>query len=178
MILEKTFSFHEQTCKIKGNSKFKIHFGTEIQHDCIADNEYNFNFCLYNKPIDQKCIDMSPIHEWLSDIFDSLKDKRHWTTPGNLNVSMKLTLKTYILLTIVPIHGDILCLNVWSRRSKRGIWIMHFWANGKAAVLKNESKSSELIITSCYDQNTFYMTSYSTKQITMVEIEQRILSHF
>ncbi len=47
----------------------------------------------------------------------------------------------------------------------------------KAAVLKDDSLSHDLIIASCYDQKPFYMISHSIDQVTWVECEKRIWSH-
>ncbi len=46
----------------------------------------------------------------------------------------------------------------------------------KAAVLKNNSLSHDLIIASCYDRNPFYMISHSIERLTWVECTKRIWS--
>ena len=47
----------------------------------------------------------------------------------------------------------------------------------KAVVLRGDSKSSNLIVASCYDQKPFYMISHSIEEITWVEHSKKIWSH-
>ncbi len=47
----------------------------------------------------------------------------------------------------------------------------------KAAVLTNDSSSSNLIVASCYDQKPFYMISHSILQVTWVECSKPIWIH-
>ena len=46
-----------------------------------------------------------------------------------------------------------------------------------AAVLEGGSKSSNLVVTSYYDQKPFYMITHSTPSVTWVELSERIYSH-
>ena len=46
----------------------------------------------------------------------------------------------------------------------------------KAAVLKGESQSSDLVVASCYDQKPFYMISHSCESITWVPVTKKVWS--
>jgi hypothetical protein len=46
----------------------------------------------------------------------------------------------------------------------------------KAAVLKGDSRSSNLVVASCYDQKPFYMISHSCESVTWVPIEKKVWS--
>jgi hypothetical protein len=46
----------------------------------------------------------------------------------------------------------------------------------KAAVLKGDSRSSNLVVASCYDQKPFYMIAHSCKNVTWMPISKRVWS--
>ncbi len=46
----------------------------------------------------------------------------------------------------------------------------------KAAVLKGDSRSSDLNVASCYDQKPFYMISYSCESMTWMPIQKKVWS--
>ncbi len=46
----------------------------------------------------------------------------------------------------------------------------------KAAVLKGDSRSSNLVVASCYDQKPFYMISHSCESITWMTITKKVWS--
>ena len=47
----------------------------------------------------------------------------------------------------------------------------------KAAVLKGDTESSDLVVASCYDQKPFYMVSHSIAPITWVPVTKTVWSH-
>ncbi len=51
------------------------------------------------------------------------------------------------------------------------------WGTVKAAVLKNDSRSSILIITSCYDQKPFYTISYCISNVSWIKCSKLIWSN-
>jgi hypothetical protein len=46
----------------------------------------------------------------------------------------------------------------------------------KAAVLKGDSQSSNLVVASCYDQKPFYMISHSCDSVTWVPVTKKVWS--
>ena len=44
----------------------------------------------------------------------------------------------------------------------------------KAAVLKGESQSLDLVVVLCYDQKPFYMILHSCEQITLVPLTKKV----
>ncbi len=96
-------------------------------------------------------------------------------------MSVGLAREAYSLPTQVLVHGVI-----W--KSKRGVPLCVVQgdktekaatkAQGtvKVAVLKNDSKSHNLIVTSCYDQKPFYMLSHSIEEIIWVKHEKSVQS--
>ena len=46
----------------------------------------------------------------------------------------------------------------------------------KVAVLRDDSKSSNLIVASCYDQKPFYMLSHSIEEVTWIEKVRKVWS--
>ncbi len=109
-------------------------------------------------------------------MFERLPDVGHFCKMDNLFMSVGLGREAYSLPTRVLVHGVI-------RKSKQGVppCVLQEDKTGKAAknaqgtvkaaVLKNDSKSHNLIVTSCYDQKPFYMLSHSIEEITWVKHE-------
>ena len=89
----------------------------------------------------------------------------------NLFNSVRLAQAAYSLPNPVLIHG-VLCKNgqgcplcvVQEEKQGRAA----DWARGtvKAAMLKGDSRSSDLVLASCYDQKPFYMILSSCKIVT------------
>jgi hypothetical protein len=46
----------------------------------------------------------------------------------------------------------------------------------KAAVLKGDSRSSNMVVASCYNQKPFYMISHSCESVTWMPIFERVWS--
>ncbi len=99
----------------------------------------------------------------------------------NLFMSVGLVREAYSLPTRVLVHGVI-----WKSKQgvpqcvlqedKTGKAAKKVQGKAKAAVLKKDSKSHNLIVTSCYDQKPFYMLSHSIEEITWVEHEKKVFS--
>ncbi len=125
---------------------------------------------------------MCPMHCWLLHMFGNFRDVGHYVKMDNLFMSVNFAREAYALPTRVLIHG-VIC------KSKRGVpeCVLQEEKKGKAAdrargtvkaaVLKNDGKSNNLIVASCYDQKPFYMLSHSISEITWVEREKRAYSH-
>jgi hypothetical protein len=182
-------SVDEQTCRMQGKSEYKTRcgkykrIGDGIQADCIADDRYTYAFYFRNEPIDKKWTDkgMCPMHARLLHMFEKFPDVGHRVKMDNLFVSVNLAREAYALHNKVLIHGVI-------RQSQRGVPPVVLQeplfrkseerARGmlKAAVLKNDSKSSDLVVASCYDQKPFYMLSHSTDSVGWAEKVKTIYS--
>ncbi len=183
--LGKNFSVDEQTCKMQGKSEYKTRcgkfkrIGDGIQADCIADDGYTLDFYFRNEPVDKNLLTQGfcPMHCHLIHMFKNLKDIGHECKMDNLFNSVNLARAAYSLPQKVKIHGVI-----W--KSGRGVPPLVFQDEAKekqadavqgmvkAAVLKGDSLSHNLIIASCYDQKPFYMISHSIDQVTWVECKK------
>ena len=182
-------SVDEQTCKMQGKCEYKTRcgkfkrLGDGLQTNCIADDGFTYDFYFRNEPVPKKWLDvgMCPMHARLLHMFENLPDVGHSAKMDNLFVSVNLARQAYSLPTRVSIHGVI-------RKSGRGVpaCVIQEELTGKraeaakgtvkAAVLKGDSKSCDLIVTSCYDMKPFYMLSQSIPNITWVEHTKRIWS--
>ena len=183
------FSIDEQTCKMQGRSEYKTRcgkfkrIGDGIQADCIADDGYTVDFYFRNEPVDQKWLSMglSPMHARLMHMYSNLREVGHKNKMDNLFNSVNLAQPAFSLPQKVQVHGVI-------RRSGRGVNPIVFQeevtgkkaderrGTVKAAVLKGDSKSCDLVIASCFDQKPFYMISHSIPEITWVECTKKIWS--
>ena len=106
-------------------------------------------------------------------MFANLRENGHFCKMDNLFNSVNLARAAYSLPTRVLIHGVI-------RKSERGVppCVIQEELKGKkadaargtlkVAVLKGDSKSSDLVIASNYDQKPFYMISHSTPNVKWV----------
>ncbi len=114
-------------------------------------------------------------------MFKQLPDVNHFCKMNNLFMSVGLTREAYSLPTQVFVHGVIwkskqdvpLCV---LQEDKTGKAAKKAGGTMKAAVLKNDSKSHNLIVTSCYDQKPFHMMSHSIEEITWVKHEIKVFS--
>jgi hypothetical protein len=115
-------------------------------------------------------------------MFSRFKDVGHIVKiDNNLFVLVNLAREAFALDKKVLIHGVI-------RKSQRGVppIILQEALSGKsevrargtlkAAVLKNDSKSSDLVVASCYDQKPFYMLSHITEFVGWAEKEKNVYS--
>ena len=136
--------------------------GDGIQTDCIADDGLTYGFYFRNEPVDTKWLDrvMCAMHARLLHMFGNLKTQCHWCNMDNLFNSVNLAREAYYLWTRVLIYGVI-------RKAMRGVLpcVLQVDLTGKraeaargtviAALLEGDSKSSNLVVTSCYDQKPF-----------------------
>jgi hypothetical protein len=114
-------------------------------------------------------------------MFGNLRESYHCCTMDNLFNSVKLAHATYSLPKPVLVHGVL-------RKSGRGCLpcIMqeeklskHADAAGgtvKAAVLKEDSISSDLVVASCYDQKPFYLISSKCKKVLWDPVTKKVWS--
>jgi hypothetical protein len=187
--LAKNLSIDEQTCKMQGKSEFKTHcgkykrIGDGIQADYIADDGYTYNLYFRNEPVSQNWLDAGfcPMHAQLLHMFSNLREDGHWCKMDNLFNSVNLARAAYSLSTRVLIHGVI-------RKSGQGVPPSTIQeelkekrveaARGtlKVTVMKGDSKSSNLVIASNYDQKPFYMLSHSTPNVKWVTCTKLIWS--
>lgn len=187
--LGKEFSVDEQTCKMQGRSEYKTRcgkykrLGDGIQTDCIADDGYTFDFYFRNEPVSASLLaeGLCPMHCRLVHMFGNLCESGHGCKMDNLFNSVRLAQAAYSLEKPVLIHGVL-------RKSGRGCPPCVFQdektgkaaelAKGtvKAAVLRGDSRSSNLVVASCYDQKPFYMISHSCESVTWTTCERMVYS--
>ena len=188
--LGENFSIDEQTCRMQGKTEYKTRcgkykrIGDGIQADCIADDGYTYDFYFRNEPPDSKwtALGFCPMHSRLLHMYENLKEESHQSKMDNLFNSVNLARAAFSLPTKVKTHGVL-------RKTGRGVneVVIQEEQKGKradavrgtvkAAVLRGDSKSSNLIVASCYDQKPFYMISHSIEEITWVVHSKRIWSH-
>ncbi len=144
--------------------KFK-RLGDEIQGNCITNNGYTWDFYFLNELIDPELLAQGycPMHCRLLHMFQNLHESFHCCTMDNLFYSVKLSHAVFCLKKLVLVHGVL-------RKSGRGCPPHVFQeekagraANAarvrvKAAVLKGDDQSSDLVVASCYDQKPFYIS--------------------
>jgi hypothetical protein len=188
-ILGADFSVDEQTTKMQGKSEYKTRcgkfkrLGDGIQADCLADDGYTWDFYFRNEPVDKALLaeGFCPMHCRLLHMFAKVLESGHGCKMDNLFHSVKLARAAYSLPKPVLVHGVI-------RKSGRGVPTCVFQedktgkaaeaARGtvKAAVLRGDSLSSDLVVASCYDQKPFYMISHSCESVTWVPVTKRVWS--
>ena len=187
--VSKTCSVDEQTCCMQGRSEYKTRcgkykrIGDGIQADCMADDGYTFDFYFRNEPVDQKWLDlgMSPMHARLLHMFGNLTDIGHEPSMDNLFHSVLFSRMSYSIPQKVKVNGVI-------RKSNRGVppCVLQEEKSGKAAeaargtvkaaVLRGDSQSDNLIVASCFDQKPFYMITHSAKEITWLVKTKKVWS--
>jgi hypothetical protein len=187
--LAKGFLIEEQSCKMQGKSKYKTcsgkfkQLGDGIQMNAIANDGYMWDFYFRNKPINQELLAMGLclMHCRLITMFRNLVELGHHCTMDNLFNSVKLARAAYSIEKPVLVHGVL-------RKTGRGAPPMVFQvektgkaaeaARGmvKAAVLKGDSLSLDLVVTSCFDQKPFYMISHNCKSIGWTPIKKKLWS--
>ena len=174
---------------MQGRSEYKIRcgkykrLGDGIQTDWIADDGYTFDFYFQNEPVSTDLLaeGLCPMHCRLVHMFGNLRESGHGCKMDNLFNSVRLAQAAYSLPKPVLIHGVL-------RKSGRGCPPCVFQdektgkaaelARGtvKAAVLKGDSRSSNLVVASCYDQKPFYMISHSCESVTWTTCERTVYS--
>ena len=121
------------------------------------------------------------MHARLLHMFSGLNDVGHKVKMDNLFNSVRLARESFALPQKVLTDGVI-------RKSGRGVppCVIQEELKGKhaeaargtlkAAVLKGDSKSCDLVIVSNYDQKPFYMITHSIPKITWTTITKRVWS--
>ena len=114
-------------------------------------------------------------------MFMHLRESGHRCKMDNLFSSVKLAQAAYSLPNPVLIHGVLRQSGRGStpnvvQEDKMGRAADAAWGTVKAAVLKGDSRSSDLVIASCYDQKPFYMISHSCESVTWTSIEKKVWS--
>jgi hypothetical protein len=187
--LGKEFSGDEQTCKMQGKSEYKTRcgkfkrLGDGIQADCLADDGYTWDFYFRNEPVDKDLLagGLCPMHCRIVHMFGNLRESGHGCKMDNLFNSVKLCQAAYCLQKPVLIHGVLRksgrgCPPCVFQEEKTGKAAEAAKGTVKAAVLKGDSRSHDLVVASCYDQKPFYMISHSCERVTWTVIEKQVYS--
>ena len=197
----KNISADEQTCPMQGKCLYKSRcgkfkrVGDGLQADCLADDGYTFDFYFRNEPVDEQWVQMglAPLHCRLMHMFSRLEDDGHECNMDNLYNSVNFARAAYNL-EVVDKDGNSIKKRVKTqgvvRASGRGVppSVRQEVPKGKAAqeaakgttklaVLKGDTKSSNLLIGSCYDQRPFYMLSNAASSVGWVEKSKKVYSH-
>ncbi len=162
--MAKGFSVDEQTCKMQGKSEYKSccgkfkWLGDGLQGDCIADDGNTWDFYFWNKPCDPKLLAQGycPMHCRLLHMFMNLRESGYIRKMDNLFNSVKLAQAAYLLPNPVLIHGVLRksgggcppCI-VPEEKTGRAADQARGTVTVKAAVLKGDRRSSDLIVASC-----------------------------
>jgi hypothetical protein len=169
-VLAKEFSNNEQSCKMQGKSEYKVccgkfkRLGDGLQGNCIANDGYTWDFYFCNKPSNPELLAQGfcPMHCHLLLMFGNLRESYHCCTMDNLFNSVKLACAAYLLPKPVLVQGVLRkssrgCPPCVMQEEKLGKHANAARGTMKAAVLKEDSMSSDLVIALCYDQKPFYM---------------------
>jgi hypothetical protein len=188
-LLGEGFSIDEQTTKCQGKCEYKTRcgkfkrLGDGLQGDCIADDGYTWDFYFRNEPIDPNLLAMGfcPMHCRLLYMFKNLRESGHRCKMDNLFNSVKLARAAYCLPNPVLVHGVLRksgrgCPPCVVQQDKTGKAADQARGTVKAAVLKDDSQSSNLVVASCYDQKPFYMISHSCESVTWVPVTKPVWS--
>ncbi len=174
---------------MQGKSKYKVRcwkfkkLGNELQADCIADNGYTWDFYFCNEPRDTKLLAQvyCPMHCRLLHTFQNMRENYHCCTMDNHFNSVKLACAAYLLPKPVLVHGILRkssrgCPPCVIQEEKLGKHADAARGTVKAAVLKGDSMSSDLVVASCYNQKPFYMVSSKCKKVTWEPITKKVWS--
>ena len=188
-LLGEDFLMDEQTTKMQGESEYKTccgkfkRLGDGIQGDCITDDGYTWDFYFHNEPIDKDLLGKGFcwMHCRLLHMFGNLCESGHGCKMDNLFHSMKLALAVHALDQKVKVHGVLRksgqgCSPCVIQEEKTGTAVKAARGTVKAAVLKGESRSSDLVVASCYDQKPFYMISHCCKNVAWVSVMKKVWS--
>ncbi len=181
------FSVNEQTCKMQGKSEYKSccgkfkRLGDGLQGDCVADDGYTWDFYFRNEPCDPKLLAQGycPMHCRLLHMFMNLRESGHRCKMDNLFNSVKLAQAAYLLPNPVLIHGVLQksgggCPPCVVQEEKMGRAADQARGTVKAAMLKGDSRSSDLIVASCYNQKPFYMISHSCENVSWTPVTKNV----
>ncbi len=111
----------------------------------------------------------------------NLRESGHRCKMDNLLNSVKLAQAVYSLPNPVLVHGVLRksgrgCPPCVIQEDKQGKAADQARGTMKAAVLKGDSWSSDLVLASCYDQKPFYMISHSCESVTWVPVTKKVWS--
>jgi hypothetical protein len=188
-VLAKDFSNDEQSCKMQGKSEYKVRcgkfkrLGDGLQCDCLADDGYTWDFYFRNEPSDPDLLAQGfcPMHCRLLHMFCNLREHYHCCTMDNLFNSVKLARAAYSLPKPVLVHGVLRksgrgCPPCVLQEEKIGKHADAARGTVKAAVLKGDSMSSDLVVASCYDQKPFYMISSKCDKVSWEPVTKKVWS--
>ncbi len=154
-----------------------------MQGDCIADDGYTRDFYFWNEPCNPELLanGYCQMHCRLLYMFMNLRESGHRCKMDNLFNLVKLAQAMYSLPNPVLIHGVMRksgrgCPPCVMQEEKQGRAADQARGTVKAAVLKGDSRSSDLIVASCYDQKPFYMISHSCESVTWTPITKKVWS--
>jgi hypothetical protein len=188
-VLGMSFLNDEQSCKMQGKSEYKTRcgkfkrLGDGIQADCIADAGYTWDFYFCNEPSSPEFLAQGfcPMHCRLLHMFSNLREHYHCCTMDNLFNSVKLARGAYSLPKPVLVQGVLRksgrgCPPSVLQEDKTGKQAEAARGTVKAAVLKGDSMSSDLIVALCYDQKPFYMISSKAEEVSWAPITKKVWS--
>ncbi len=174
---------------MQGNSEYKVRcgkfkrLGDGLQGDCIADGGYTWDFYFRNEPSDPELLAQGfcPMHCRLLHMFSNLRESYHTCTMDNLFNSVKLARAAYSLPKPVLIHGVLRksgrgCPPCVYQEEKLGKHAEAARGTVKAAVLRGDSMSSDLVVASCYDQKPFYMILSKCEKVSWEPITKKVWS--
>jgi len=115
-------------------------------------------------------------------MFGNLKESGHHCKMDNLFNSMSLALAVYMLLPRLLVHG-VMRKSGWGvpsvvlQEELGGNMADVVRGTVKVTVLKEDSESHDLIITSCYEQKPLYMITHSVQEVTCADHVKRVYSY-
>ena len=114
-------------------------------------------------------------------MFSNLRESYHTCTMDNLFNSVKLARAAYSLPKPVLVHGVLRksgrgCPPSVLQEDKTGKAAEATRGTVKAAVLKGDSQSSDLVVASCYDQKPFYMISSKCEEVSWTPVVKKVWS--
>ncbi len=121
------------------------------------------------------------MHCRILHMFMNLRESGHRCTMDSLFNSVKLAQAAYSLPNPVLIHGVLCksgrgCPPCVVQEEKQGRAADRARGTAKAAMLKGDSCSSDLIWASCYNQKRFCMISSSCKSVTRTPVHKKVWS--
>jgi hypothetical protein len=157
--------------------------GDGLQGDCIADNGYTWDFYFRNEPSDPELLAQGfcSMHCRLLHMFRNLRELNTCCTMDNLFNSVKLARVAYSLPKPVLVHGVLRksgrgCPPCVMQEEKLGKHADTARGTVKAAVLKEDSMSSDLVVASCYDQKPFYMILSKFEKVSWDPVTKKVWS--
>ena len=120
------------------------------------------------------------MHCRIIHMFKNLCESGHCCKMDNLFNSVKLAQAAYCLEKPVLVHGVLrtgkgcFSLRLPGREDRQGC--QHGKGYGQGGVLKGDSRSSNLVVASCYNQKPFYMISHSCESVGWVPVSKKVWS--